>query len=313
MPLAAPAYGQAGGPPAQSPDARGGVAPAATPGPAGAVPPDGGTTALANEPGGPAGEHRAAAADGSADAATGHAEPERGLDDAPDDVLELIVAGGPLNIAFMSVLGLFSLAAVAVALERLVQTSRGRLLPPALIHGLGELLRRNELQPQAYHDLCRSHPCPLASVLQAGLGRLGRPANEIEKAMEDTLAREVSQLRARIRPLSVIGSVAPLVGLLGTVVGMLEAFRTASTAGLGKAELLAKGIYLALETTVAGLAIAIPALLAAAWLQARVERAMFVIDERMMETFPLLPRMQPLTPDRPAPRSGHNPLLSARS
>lgn len=232
---------------------------------------------------------------------------------APDDVLGLILAGGPLNIVFMSVLGLFSLAAVAVALERLVQTSRGRLLPPQLLNRLDELVRRGELQPQPYHELCESHPSPLAAVLRAGLSRLGRPAGEIEKAMEDTLAREVSQLRARIRPLSVIGSVAPLVGLLGTVVGMLEAFRTASTAGLGKAELLAKGIYLALETTVAGLAIAIPAMLAAAWLHARVERAMFVIDERLMETLPLVPRMQPASSERPASRSGHNPLLSARS
>ncbi len=232
---------------------------------------------------------------------------------APDDILGLILAGGPLNIVFMSVLGLFSLAAVAVALERLVQTSRRRLLPAPLLTGLAELIRRGELHPQAYHELCQGHASPLASVLQAGLARLGRPANEIEKAMEDTLAREVSQLRARIRPLSVIGSVAPLVGLLGTVVGMLEAFRTASTAGLGKAELLAKGIYLALETTVAGLAIAIPAMLAAAWLQARVERAMFVIDERMMEILPLVPRMQQPPAERSGSRSGQNPLLSTRS
>lgn len=231
----------------------------------------------------------------------------------PDDILGLILAGGPLNIVFMSVLGLFSLAAVAVALERLVQTSRRRLLPAPLLTGLAELIRRGELHPQAYHELCHRHPSPLACVLQAGLARLGRPANEIEKAMEDTLAREVSQLRARIRPLSVIGSVVPLVGLLGTVVGMLEAFRTASTAGLGKAELLAKGIYLALETTVAGLVIAIPAMLAAAWLGARVERAMFVIDERMMELLPLVPRMQQPPAERSGSRGGQNPLLSSRS
>lgn len=290
-------------PPSGEPDAapaHTGVAPAgdaaakASQGPAAAPESEGTAFASQGEPGGPSGTDPNAPA-------------------PPDDILGLILAGGPLNIVFMSVLGLFSLAAVAVALERLVQTSRRRLLPAPLLTGLAELVRRGELHPQAYHELCHGHPSPLASVLQAGLARLGRPANEIEKAMEDTLAREVSQLRARIRPLSVIGSVAPLVGLLGTVVGMLEAFRTASTAGLGKAELLAKGIYLALETTVAGLAIAIPAMLAAAWLQARVERATFVIDERMMEVLSLVPRMQQPPAERSVSRGGQNPLLSSRS
>lgn len=304
-------YGQQPGPAvAQAVDPGSGVAKHAPPGAAAGAP--AGEAAADATPDGAASPTRRDAGPAAA-GPSGESPTTDGSQAAPDDLLGLILAGGPLNIVFMSVLGLFSLAAVAIALERLVQTGRKRLLPPPLLTGLDELIKRGELHPQAYQDLCRSHPSPLASVLQAGLARLGRPANEIEKAMEDTLAREVSQLRARIRPLSVIGSVAPLVGLLGTVVGMLEAFRTASTAGLGKAELLAKGIYLALETTVAGLAIAIPAMLAAAWFQARIERAMFVIDERMMETLPLIPRMQQTAAERPGSRAAHNPLLSTRS
>ena len=106
------------------------------------------------------------------------------------------------------------------------------------------------------------------------------------------MAREMAGLRARNRPLSVIGSVAPLVGLLGTVVGMIFAFRTTSQAGLGKAELMAEGIYLALITTAAGLAIAIPCLLLVAWFNSRVDRMMWQIDEQLLETLPCFAQME---------------------
>jgi biopolymer transport protein ExbB len=114
----------------------------------------------------------------------------------------------------------------------------------------------------------------------------------VEKAMEDALAREVSKLRGRLRPLNVIGNVAPLVGLLGTVVGMIMAFYMASTAGLGKPELLAQGIYLALLTTAAGLIIAIPSVLFAAYFNSRIDVFMRDMDEQLMEVMPSFSRME---------------------
>ena len=95
---------------------------------------------------------------------------------------------------------------------------------------------------------------------------------EVEKAMEDAAARELGVLRSRVRPLTVLSSVGPLVGLLGTAVGMILVFRTASEVGPGKAELLAEGIYLKLETTVAGLIVAIPSVLFAAVFNSRSEK-----------------------------------------
>ena len=218
----------------------------------------------------------------------------------PDDLLGLIVAGGPVNIGFMVFLGLFSLVAAAVALERFVNLRRGKMLPRAFVRDLQELVRREETRPEKYRELAKSTSAPIANILNGGLQRAGRPLPEIEKSMEDTAAREMATLRSRVRPLSVIANVAPLVGLLGTVVGMLEAFRVASQAGLGKAELLAEGIYLALETTVAGLIIAIPALLAAAYFSGRSERFMRDTDELLMEAIPALGRLE-------HPASGHAP------
>lgn len=221
----------------------------------------------------------------------------------PETILELIVAGGPMNIAFMIVLGLFSLVAATVALERLVNLRRGRVLPGEFTRGLEELTRRGERRPEEYDQLCQRNPSPAAAILKAGLLRVGRPSTEIEKAMEDAAAREAAALRARLRPLSVIANVAPLIGLLGTVVGMLEAFRVASQAGLGKAELLAEGIYLALETTVAGLIIAIPAMLCAAYFNARTERLLRDTDERLMDVLPAFARFEQRGTPAAAPSS----------
>ena len=140
--------------------------------------------------------------------------------------------------------------------------------------------------------MCEEYTSPIASILKAGVTRAGRPLPEAEKAMEDAAAREMAAMRSRNRALSVVGSVAPLVGLLGTVVGMIFAFRVSSQAGLGKAELLAEGIYMALITTAAGLTIAIPSMLCAAWFNATADKFMRDIDEALLETMPTFTRME---------------------
>jgi biopolymer transport protein ExbB len=229
---------------------------------------------------------------------------------APETLLELIVAGGPLNIAFLSVLGLFSLVALAVILERLVNLRQRKLVPPEFVRELRELVRRQEDDPQPFRDLAERHPSLIANVLKAGLLRAGRPVPEVEKAMEDAAARELGALRSQVRPLTVLSSVGPLVGLLGTAVGMILVFRTASEVGPGKAELLAEGIYLKLETTVAGLIVAIPSVLFAALFNGRSEKLMRLVDEQLMETIPCFARMEQGGADRPVgKRSGLRALL----
>jgi biopolymer transport protein ExbB len=143
--------------------------------------------------------------------------------------------------------------------------------------------------------------------------RVGRPLSEVEKAMEDGAARELAELRSRSRPLSVAANVAPMVGLLGTVVGMLEAFRVASQAGLGKAELLAEGIYLALETTVAGLLIAIPALLLASFISSRGERLVRELADHLTRVLPVFVKLEERRATGAPRTASDNPLLSSRS
>ena len=112
----------------------------------------------------------------------------------------------------------------------------------------------------------------LSAVIARGLSEAGGGWPEIEKSMEESLAEQAAKLFRRIEYLSVIGNIAPMVGLLGTVTGMLLAFKqVADTEGTAGAAQLADGIYQALVTTVVGLIIAIPALGAFALMRGRVD------------------------------------------
>jgi biopolymer transport protein ExbB len=209
---------------------------------------------------------------------------------------DMIVESGPVGIGFLVVLGIFSLVLVAIAIERLFHLTRRRLMPVDFLNKLRELTRAETNNPQEFKALAEQHPSSIGRILHAGVLRANRSVAEVEKAMEDAAARENASLRSRLRPLTVIASVAPLVGLLGTVVGMILAFRTTSVAVDNKAELLAEGIYLALLTTAAGLTIAIPAMLLAAYFNGKIDRFLREMDEHLMETIPCFARMESAQP-----------------
>jgi len=209
-----------------------------------------------------------------------------------DSLLTLIVGTGPTGWLFMGVLLVFSMYSVTVAIERGVATRRIRVLPEGFLGKVRTLSASPRPSVSAFRDLCSNWDVPVSRVVEAGLERCGRPMTEIEKSMEDKAAREIATLRGGIRPLKTIGSIAPLIGLLGTVVGMIVAFRTASK-GLGRGEQMAEGIYLALTTTAAGLTIAIPTLLLAAFFSSRVERFFRDMAEELAPTILCLARIVP--------------------
>ena len=205
-----------------------------------------------------------------------------------DSLLRMILDSGATGIAFMGVLGLFSLVAATVTLERAGNMRRSAIVPREFVEELEQLVRKEERDPRVFAELCDSCKAPIATILRAGVSRHGHPLAEVEKAMEDAAAREMAELRAKIRPLRTVGSVAPLIGLLGTVVGMIIAFHTASQAGLGKAELLAKGIYMALLTTAGGLSVAIPALMLSSFFSGRLEKFFREMDRHLIPVIPYL-------------------------
>jgi biopolymer transport protein ExbB len=220
------------------------------------------------------------------------ADPQDAVVASEKSIGGMIVSGGVLNVVFFGILGVFSLWAATVVLERIVHLRRDKLLPESFARQLSQIVEVPQTSPVKFQQLCEGPPSPASRIFHAGVLRAGRSVPEVEKAMEDAASRETATLRARSRPLSVVGNIAPLVGLLGTVVGMILAFQISSQEGLGKAERLAEGIYLALMTTAAGLTIAIPCLLFATWFHSRAERYMCDIDECLMESIPSFARME---------------------
>jgi len=199
-----------------------------------------------------------------------------------------------LGWCFYAAEGTLSIMALSCALERVVNLRRRKLMPPRFVRRLRDIVARREDSAENLLSLCEGSESPIASILRAGVLRAGRPLPEVEKAIEDAVLRESITQRGRNRMLGVIAAIAPMVGLLGTVVGMILAFRVTSQAGTGKAELLAEGIYLALLRTAFGLVIAVPSLYLAHFFNTRVERYMRdMIDilEDLVPTFANLERV----------------------
>ncbi len=184
---------------------------------------------------------------------------------------QIVFSGGPLGIANMVVLIGLSITALALAMDDLRIVRKGRIVPEGLSEEVRERVAAGELG-QA-RSVCRAYPSFLAAVILHGLSEAEGGWAEVEKAMEDATAEQAARLFRRIEYLSVIGNIAPMVGLLGTVTGMLLAFKqVADTEGNAGAAQLADGIYQALVTTVAGLIIAIPSLGAFALFRSRVDQ-----------------------------------------
>lgn len=191
---------------------------------------------------------------------------------------DFLVKGGPVMIP----IGLCSLAALTVVVERLVTVRRSVIIPPNFLTGLKSTMSSGAKQALEY---CKARPSPVARVFAAGLKRLHEPTELMERHIQEAGEREAMKMRKHLRALAVIASLAPLLGLLGTITGMIKAFQTvaASAEALGKTEMLATGIYEAMITTAAGLIVAIPAMVCYHWLVARIDRLVMEIDQMTVE------------------------------
>lgn len=183
-----------------------------------------------------------------------------------DGFFDLIQAGGWVGHTIL----VLSVVAVSIAIEHLLTIRRTTLIPPGLPEKVRDLLRAGQLA-QADQQ-CKLQPSALGHVLQAGIGEADGGWPAVEKAMEDALAEQAARLHRKAEYISVIGNIAPMLGLLGTVMGMIDAFSmVAASQGTAQAADLAEGIYLALVTTVEGLIVAIPALAVFAIFRNRID------------------------------------------
>ena len=190
---------------------------------------------------------------------------------APTGLFGIIFSGGVVGAIMIVVLLALSLTAAYLIFDHLMTIRRNDLMP----EGLGEQVRQSLLAGDvaAAQQACNAQPSLLSFVLLHGMSELEFGWNSVEKSLEDALTEHSARLFRRIEDLSVIGNIAPMVGLLGTVVGMIVAFQQVSaTQGLASAPQLAQGIYQALVTTVGGLIVAIPSIGAFAIFRNRIDQ-----------------------------------------
>jgi len=191
----------------------------------------------------------------------------------------------PLEIAqsmglfFLGAFLLASVVALWFGIERLVVLRRGRVIPRPFVERFLNHLEENKLIPADALKLCEDNGSPVAAVFAHGIRKWGKSSVEVEQAIIDGGERQVSQLKKHLRVLNGVATVTPLLGLLGTVIGMIEAFNQIASAGaMGKADQLAVGIAMALLTTAAGLMIAIPSLILYLYLSGRVDALVMDMD-----------------------------------
>ncbi len=198
-----------------------------------------------------------------------------------NSVWDFVIKGGPMMIP----IAVCSLVALTISIERLVSLSRRNIIPSAFLPGLKKAMDDDDADRSSAIKYCQTHGSPVANIFLAGIKKLSEPVELMEKYIQEAGQREVLKLRKYLRSLNVIASIAPLMGLLGTIFGMIMAFQTVATSGeaLGKAELLAKGIYQAMITTAAGLLLAIPVVVVYHWISAKIESLVVEVDQMTVD------------------------------
>ncbi len=192
--------------------------------------------------------------------------------DAPvtQGFFQIIFSGGWIGFAIVMFLFALSLTAAYLVFEQIMSLRKSEIVPDGLSDQVRALLSKGMVKDAA--TLCRERPTLLSFVIAAGLAEAESGWTASEKALEDALAEQSARLLRKVEYLAVIGNIAPMVGLLGTVVGMIFAFqKVAGSQGAAGAGELAEGIYQALVTTVGGLLVAIPSLGAFAIFRNRVD------------------------------------------
>jgi len=204
----------------------------------------------------------------------------------PTDPLGIADAmGRPFTAAFIiaSIIGVWSV------IERLVVLRRRRVIPKAFVERFLMHLRAGRMDKTEAIAVCQQNQSPMADIFLHGIRKWGRPSVELEQAVIDGGERQVTQLKKGLRVLNGVSTLSPLIGLLGTVVGMIRSFNDIAMAGaMGQTQTLANGIALALLSTAVGLFIAIPAMAAYLYLAGRIDSIVMEMDRLGQELVHLI-------------------------
>jgi biopolymer transport protein ExbB len=203
-------------------------------------------------------------------------------------MIEVLISGGPVMLP----LGILSLVALAIVIERLWILRGSRYLNPNTVNTLTQLITQREFLHAT--DYCRRHPGPFADLVHTLVENRSAPYDELKGVLEDTGRHQLMCLERGLPALATIISGAPLLGLLGTVVGMIRIFTVVGSQGAAITEKLAAGISEALVNTATGLIIAVPALFVHSYLEARAVGILSEIEAQLLDLIHLVRHPRPL-------------------
>ncbi|MGE0623071.1 MAG: MotA/TolQ/ExbB proton channel family protein [Pseudomonadales bacterium] len=188
-------------------------------------------------------------------------------------MLEIVQSGGWLMVPIL----LCSIVAAAICVERLWTLQRSRIVPRSLLSQIWSAIKTEDLDAQKLRELRANSP--LGQVLAAGVANAKRGREVMKEAMEEAASQVCHDMERYLTSLGIIASISPLLGLLGTVVGMIKVFSALMLEGAGNANVLAGGISQALITTAAGLSVAIPALMFHRYFLRRIDELVVTMEQ----------------------------------
>ncbi len=192
-------------------------------------------------------------------------------------MFELIRAGGWLMVPIIAC----SILALAIVIERLLTLRRSRVVPRGLLAQVWELVRNGQMTPERLQVL--KQESPLGSIIVAGLNNSRHGREIMKESIQEAASVVVHELERFLNSLGTIAAIAPLLGLLGTVIGMIKVFTEIMMQGTGNANVLAGGISEALITTAAGLSVAIPALVLHRYFQRKVDSLVLTMEQESVK------------------------------
>ncbi len=192
-------------------------------------------------------------------------------------MFELLVAGGWLIVPLL----FCSVAVVVISIERYISLRTSKVLPENLLGRVWHWLKEQKVTVERMTELRNSSP--LGQILAAGLSNSGHGREVMKDSIEEAANQVVHSLERYISILGTIAAIAPLIGLLGTVVGMIKVFTAIMLEGTGNAGVLAGGISEALITTAAGLTVAIPALVCHRYFERRIDSLVIEMEDQAIK------------------------------
>ena len=202
-------------------------------------------------------------------------------------ILELMTSGGIGGILIMAFLGVLSIFAVYIFFERFGAIRSANKVDPNFMNNIKDMVMDGKLD--AAGALCKAESTPVARMIEKGISRIGKPLGDITQAIENQGKLEVTRLEKGLPMLATISGGAPMIGFLGTVIGMILTFKEmANAGGQIKLDMMAEGIYTAMTTTVADLLVGIIAYFGYNFLVTRVDRVVYKLEDRAMDFLDLL-------------------------